>query len=150
PEELGDALPYVAFADGQKAIRISAGTAFTCALLDSGAVSCWGRNLLGNLGLGDTTARSGRPADGPLPTVDLGRGPTALDPAVGYNLACALLDDHTVKCWGGNAYGQLGLGDTADRGDAPGEMGDALPALDLGPHQALAVVRAGGVFSCAL
>ena len=26
-------------------------------------------------------------------------------------------DDATVKCWGGNADGQLGYGDTSDRGD---------------------------------
>ncbi|MCB1018201.1 MAG: carboxypeptidase regulatory-like domain-containing protein, partial [Acidimicrobiales bacterium] len=39
---------------------------------------------------------------------------------------CAVLDDDTLKCWGDNQYGQLGLGDTDDRGDTPGEMGDAL------------------------
>ena len=34
-----------------------------------------------------------------------------------------------MKCWGYNVYGQLGLGDTANRGDDPGEMGDSLPAV---------------------
>jgi hypothetical protein len=29
--------------------------------------------------------------------------------------------------------GQLGLGDTDNRGDGPGEMGANLPAVDLGP-----------------
>ena len=29
----------------------------------------------------------------------------------------------SVKCWGFNHYGQLGLGDKNDRGDGPGEMG---------------------------
>ncbi len=30
-----------------------------------------------------------------------------------------------------NYYGQLGLGDTLDHGDQPGEMGAALPPVDL-------------------
>ena len=29
----------------------------------------------------------------------------------------------SIKCWGYNKYGQLGLGDTNNRGDGPGEMG---------------------------
>ncbi len=33
---------------------------------------------------------------------------------------------------GDNAYGQLGLGDTLNRGDEPNEMGEFLPAVDLG------------------
>ncbi|MCX7633100.1 MAG: hypothetical protein N2Z22_07200, partial [Turneriella sp.] len=37
--------------------------------------------------------------------------------------SCALLDNSTVKCWGSNALGQIGLG---------GGMGDGLPAVDLG------------------
>jgi len=48
-----------------------------------------------------------------------------------HNHSCALLDDASVKCWGSNTNGQLGLGDTGDRGDVSGEMGDALPATQL-------------------
>ena len=44
---------------------------------------------------------------------------------------CALLDNSTVKCWGGNGLGQLGLGNTNHRGDSPNEMGDSLPNVNL-------------------
>ncbi len=147
PEELGDNLPAVPFG-GRKAVRIEAGAAFTCALLEDGAVACWGRNLVGNLGQGDTTLRTGRPADGPVPTVNLGSNRTAIDIAVGFDVACALLDNEDVKCWGDGRYGQLGLGDTMNRGDVPGQMGDALPIVDVGAYEALNAVRAGGDFSC--
>ena len=41
--------------------------------------------------------------------------------------SCFMLDNGSVKCWGENNYGQLGLGDTNNRGDNASEMGDNLP-----------------------
>ena len=68
-----------------------------------------------------------------LPAVNLGTGRTATAITAGNSHTCAVLDNGTVKCWGYNSDGQLGLGDTTDRGDDAGEMGDNLPgAVDLG------------------
>ncbi len=66
-----------------------------------------------------------------LPAVDLGLGRTALQVAVGNNHTCAILDDGSVKCWGDNSQGQLGLGDTQSRGAAAGQMGASLPRVQL-------------------
>ena len=41
-------------------------------------------------------------------------------------------DDDSLKCWGSGSYGRLGLGSTSHMGDDPDEMGDSLPAIDLG------------------
>ena len=56
---------------------------------------------------------------------------------------CALLDNGTVKCWGTTASAQLGLGDTSNRGDGAGEMGDNLPAVDLGTGRTATAITAG-------
>jgi hypothetical protein len=80
-----------------------------------------------------------------LPAVDLGVGARALQIAAGRFHTCALVlpaggaaasRKGAVKCWGLAMYGQLGLGDQRARGAAASEMGDALPAVDLGGGQA--------------
>lgn len=42
-----------------------------------------------------------------------------------------MLNDSSVKCWGGNSLGSLGLGDNITRGDLMGEMGDNLTKVAL-------------------
>jgi hypothetical protein len=63
---------------------------------------------------------------------------------------CAILQDGRVKCWGSNPSGELGTGDTIDRGDRPGEMGDSLSALDLGTGVSILAVTTGQQHACAL
>lgn len=50
--------------------------------------------------------------------------------AVGVYHACALLNDRSVRCWGGNAFGQLGDGTTTDR-DAPVRVEGLPPAAQI-------------------
>lgn len=68
-----------------------------------------------------------------LPAVDLGAGLSAASFALSTIVGCAVLPDGAAKCWGFNfnGAGALGLGDTQNRGDMPGEMGDALPRIKL-------------------
>ena len=63
---------------------------------------------------------------------------------------CVLLDDGTVKCWGGNDSGQLGLGDHVDRGDNPNEMGGNLSPVALGTGHSAVALAAGDLHTCAL
>ena len=51
--------------------------------------------------------------------------------AAGEHHSCALLDNASVKCWGYNNKGQLGINSSAHMGDGSGEMGDNLPVVDL-------------------
>jgi alpha-tubulin suppressor-like RCC1 family protein len=131
---------------------IAAGSAHTCALLDNGDVKCWGNGTYGRLGSGATSNigdASGEMGDALAP-VDLGAGRTATRIAVGAHHSCALLDNDTVKCWGRNDFGQLGYGDTVNRGDGPNEMGSNLPTVSFPSGRTPRNIVAGGNHSCAL
>ncbi len=155
--EMGDNLPAVDLGTGRTATAIQSGIHHTCAILDNGSVKCWGQNDQGQLGQGDTDNRG----DGPnemgiyllkvnLGTDGLGNDRTAKKISLGFKHTCAILDDNTTKCWGANDSGQLGLGDPDNRGDATGEMGDNLPAVDLGTSRYAVTISAGNSHTCAL
>ena len=151
PGQMGDNLPAVDLGTGKTAVAIAA-YGPSCAILNDGSIKCWGHNYYGALGLGDTQNRGDDPGEmgDNLPAVDLGAGKTAIAIGAGVFHTCALLSDNRVKCWGGNDFGQLGLGDTLHRGDNPGEMGDNLPAVDLGPGITPLAIAAGTYGTCAL
>jgi len=69
-----------------------------------------------------------------LPEVKLGTSKIAKAIAAGAAHTCALFSDSSVKCWGGNHDGVLGLGDVNTRGDDAADMGDALPTVRA-PHK---------------
>jgi alpha-tubulin suppressor-like RCC1 family protein len=153
PGEMGDKLPAVDLGAGRTAIAVSVGWEHTCAVLDDGAVKCWGSGAHGELGLGDTEDRGDQPGEmgDALPAVDLGKGNRAVAVSTSNHHTCALLDGGAIKCWGQNQLGELGLGDTQDRGDQPGQMGDALAAVDLGAGRTAHAVSAGiSETTCAL
>lgn len=70
-----------------------------------------------------------------LPFVNLGTDVAALSVGAGGERTCAILDDGSLKCWGNNRGGQLGLGDVSPRGLEPSQMGDFLPAVSLGTNR---------------
>ena len=79
-------------------VRVAAD--YACALAEAGNVSCWGANVLGQLGNG-TLADSASP----VAVKDVAN---AVQLDVGLYGACALIADGTVKCWGATQYGALG------------------------------------------
>ncbi|GIL89659.1 hypothetical protein Vretimale_16631 [Volvox reticuliferus] len=160
--EMGDALLPVDLGRSNNALALATESAHVCVVLASGAnnVKCWGSNSQGQLGLGDAFNRGDGLNDGgvssiemgkALPEVPLGRNLTASALAVGEFHTCAILQpDRLVKCWGGNKFGQLGLGDKKSRGDEPGEMGNSLQPVDLGEGLSATALAAGARHTCAL
>ncbi len=150
--EMGDDLPAVELGTGRTAVAVTAGPRHTCALLDDATIKCWGEGIFGKLGrpvaglIGDQPGEMGDA----LPTVPLGTDRTATAVSAGSNHNCALLDGGEVKCWGFNVAGQLGQGDNEHRGDDAGELGDNLPALDLGAGRTVTAISAGAIHNCAI
>ena len=75
---------------------IASGDGFSCALLGSGTVQCWGNNVHGELGNGTQTG-SAMPVKVNLPA------PAVSISAAAATEACALLQTGKVMCWGSTA-----------------------------------------------
>lgn len=150
--EVGGANMFVNLGTGRTALEIAVGLNHVCARLDNATVKCWGQNSYGQLGKGNT-ADSGSAANqmgDSLFAIDLGTGRTATAIfAFGY-VSCAKLDDTNIKCWGRNTTGQLGQGDTNNRGDNANEMGNNLLAINLGTGKTATKISGGLDFTCAL
>ena len=124
-------LPTVNLGTGLTATAIAAGDYHNCALLDNASVKCWGYNGAGQLGIDNTTTMGDNTGEmAVLPTVNLGTGRTATAIAAGNLHTCALIDNASVKCWGRNNHGQLGIDNTTTMGDNTGEMA-VLLSIDL-------------------
>ena len=109
---------------GGTVVQISAGSTHTCAVLDTGAVRCWGSSSYGELGYGNTDTIGDNEAPASAGDVDVGG--TVVKISAGNHRTCALLDTGTVRCWGWGLFGALGYGNTNNIGDdeSPASAGD--------------------------
>jgi len=128
-----------------RALAVSVTLMHFCVLLDDHNIKCWGDNLYGQLG--QENAVWGHVSE-PQKLVNLGAGRTVQSVSVGRHASCALLDNGAVKCWG--FAPQVGLNAADAVGDEPGEMGDNLPALDLGAGRTAKQLSLGSITGCAV
>lgn len=128
PNEMGANLPAIDL--GGTAVQVSAGLSYACALLTGGTVKCWGSDVNGVLGQGD----SGNIGDEPnemganLPAIDVGGTVTKISTGGAHN--CVILDSGALKCWGTSRL--LGNGVSGTFEGTPDQMGTNLPVTDLG------------------
>lgn len=87
--------------------QVSAGFMHTCAIKWTGQAVCWGSNPYGQLGNGSLQGSL-------APTAVQGLEDAVINISTGYDYSCAVKSGGTVWCWGANARGQLGTGNTAD------------------------------------
>ena len=101
----------------RKAIKIVAGQGFTCALLDNSTVRCWGTNHAGQLGIGRQLGTAIGDDELPTSVPAISFSDAVIDIEAGFHHTCALLISGSLKCWGSNFSGQLGLGHSNTIGD---------------------------------
>ena len=121
------------------AIAITAGDRYSCALHQTGNISCWGDNRDGQLGNG-TNNYSSVPVK--VKGID---DATAI--SAGVWSSCALHNDGNISCWGNNHLGQLGNGTGGTFHDH-----SPVPVKVTGIDDATAITTGGVIYShsCAL
>lgn len=132
PVPQGDGhVPTTVIAHGVK--DVAAGDRHACALLDTGAVQCWGSDFTGESGSGDY--QSGQPT----PFTVIERGASAI--AAGDEQSCAIVDG-TVMCWGRTGLEKNPM-DVAFGGGRPPlrVLEKGATALAAGGHHACAIVE---------
>lgn len=152
-DQMGDNLPFLA---SSKPFQLVAPAgAHTCALIDN-QIKCWGYGDKGTLGNGSSETLVVRNIDAPKPVLIVAPGENIKIRKItslreGNCVLYKLNDqdrDH-VKCWGSNAHGSLGIGDTSPRGNTVGSMGARLPEVDTG-FDHIADIQGHSNFVCVL
>jgi alpha-tubulin suppressor-like RCC1 family protein len=110
------------------------GSYHACALVSGGKPVCWGYNGVGELG--NNTATSS-----PKPVAVYGLTSGVKQIAGGSYHTCAVTSRGAVRCWGYNAYGQLGDNTTTNT---------VQPVHVLGLNSGMKTVKAGYSSTCAL
>jgi alpha-tubulin suppressor-like RCC1 family protein len=116
-------------------LGLALGTYHSCAITADRRLACWGRNLYGQLGNGNTLGQSS-----PVLVPELEE---VAEVAAGRDHTCARTADRVVRCWGSQQQGQLGNGVVSTN-----------PSLLPGPVVGLAggatAITAGRSHTCAI
>ena len=100
------AVPQAVTGLGGKAVQVTVGMQVACALMETGAVRCWGNDRSGQLGDGHPADQSASPVTVP--------GLTASAVSISRHTLCAIKRNTDVVCWGDDTWGNVGNGNPVD------------------------------------
>ena len=145
--EFDSAVP-VKVAGISDAVDISASDWNTCVLRENGSIACWGNNLFGQLGNGETTFVTPNQPSVSSPVDVLGID-DATSISAGSSFACAVLENGQARCWGSNFDRQLGNPSDEISSPMPIPVSDVDDAVSVSAGTTHAcVLRESGEVSC--
>ncbi len=95
--------------DGVTAEMIDSSETHICAVVNDGSMQCWGLNTHGQLGNGtcsstlneNCSTENSFPGEGDSNSiVNITNGLTVISAAAGPHSTCAIISDHSLRCWG--------------------------------------------------
>jgi alpha-tubulin suppressor-like RCC1 family protein len=142
-------VPVSGFTAGLASVVL--GDAHACALTRQGGVECWGSGEQGQLGTASGIENFASQQAGTVESAEpghvLGLANGIMKVASGSVHSCAVTARGGVKCWGGNSFGQLGIGSHQMRAtptDVIG-LGSNVAQIALGFSHTCALLRSGAV-----
>lgn len=115
---------------------VTAGEYHACGIQTDGTLWCWGANGQGQIGQGNTTTPYATPTK-------VGTATTWTSVSAGLVSTCATKSDGTLWCWGDNAHGQLGLGNTTPQLSPTQITGTAWKTVSVGQYHGCALKTDG-------
>jgi alpha-tubulin suppressor-like RCC1 family protein len=125
------------FDGGLLAVSVGTGYWGSCVLLSNEAVQCWGNNVYGSLGIGNTISQENFVLVVGLMAVQLSCSP--------FYTNCAIIASGAVQCWGYNTNGQLGDGTTVHKSVPTTVPGITAVKISLGKSHTCAILTDGKI-----
>jgi len=121
----------------------------SCALLSDGRAKCWGYNPNGELGVDPecdpvTNQCEAFVVGTPLEVQGLS---DATRITAGLGLVCAIIEDHTARCWGYNGGGELGDGTTTSS-SSPVVVAGLTDVIDMIAGYGVCALLGDGTVAC--
>ena len=144
------------YTSSNEIVEIESGAGYWCWLSKAGILKCTGDNTYGQVDSGPygyfgATGETLSTAPAPVLVQASESGVEIVSISAGDTHACALISDGSVRCWGDNRTGQLGIGSLSPTMTKTNQsFSGVYTPVDLGTPASIVQLSSGKDFNCAL